>query len=106
MTEKFTRWDSADYLKTEEDMALYFSICTEEDLGDGSLIRSALGAIARARDTEFSIVSESQTEEQTASYDSWFRAKVHEAIDSSAPRIPYDQVMAKMDALIATLKQK
>ena len=49
MTEKFTRWDSADYLKTEEDMALYFAICTEEDPGAGSLIRSALGAISRAR---------------------------------------------------------
>ena len=49
MTEKFSRWDSADYLKTEEDMALYFEICTEEDPGDGSLIRAALGAISRAR---------------------------------------------------------
>lgn len=49
MTEKFTRWDSADYLKTEEDMALYFAICTEDDPGDGSLIRTALGAISRAR---------------------------------------------------------
>lgn len=49
MTEKFSRWDSADYLKTDEDIALYFKICTEEDPGDGSLIRSALGAISRAR---------------------------------------------------------
>ena len=49
MTEKFSRWDSADDLNTEEDMALYFEICTEEDLGDGSLIRSALGAISRAK---------------------------------------------------------
>ena len=49
MTEKFTRWDSADYLKTEEDIALYFAICTEEDPGDGRLVRSALGAISRAR---------------------------------------------------------
>lgn len=49
MTEKFSRWDSADYLKTEEDIDLYFEACLEEDPGDGSLIRSALGAIARAR---------------------------------------------------------
>jgi probable addiction module antidote protein len=49
MTEKFSRWDSADYLATEEDFALYFEICTEEDPGDGSLIRAALGAISRAR---------------------------------------------------------
>ena len=49
MPEKFTRWDSADYLKTEEDIALYFDACFEEDPGDGSLIRQALGDIARAR---------------------------------------------------------
>lgn len=48
MTEKFSRWDSADYLKTDEDIALYFEICIEEDPGDGSLIRSALGVISRA----------------------------------------------------------
>ncbi|MDR3452810.1 MAG: putative addiction module antidote protein [Rhodoferax sp.] len=49
MTEKFSRWDSADYLKTEADIDLYFEACLEEDPGDGSLVRSALGAIARAR---------------------------------------------------------
>lgn len=49
MAEKFTRWDSADYLSTEEDIALYFEACIEEDPGDGSLIRAALGDIARAR---------------------------------------------------------
>ncbi|MDD5390708.1 MAG: putative addiction module antidote protein [Gallionellaceae bacterium] len=49
MAEKFSRWDSADYLKTEEDINDYFDICVEEDPGDGSLIRRALGSIARAR---------------------------------------------------------
>ncbi len=49
MTEKFSRWDSSDYLNTEEDIALYFESCLEEDPGDGSLIRAALGDIARAR---------------------------------------------------------
>lgn len=49
MTEKFSRWDSADYLKTEEDITLYFNACVEDDPGDGSLIRSALGSISRAR---------------------------------------------------------
>lgn len=49
MAEKFSRWDSADYLKTEEDINDYFDICVEEDPGDGSLIRRALGTIARAR---------------------------------------------------------
>lgn len=49
LAEKFSRWDSADYLKTEEDIALYFELCLQEDPGDGSLIRRALGSIARAR---------------------------------------------------------
>ena len=49
MAEKFSRWDVADYLDTEEDRALYLDACIEEDPGDGSLIRSALGDIARVR---------------------------------------------------------
>ena len=47
------------------------------------------------------IISEFATEEQAASYDHWFRAKVQEAIDSKKPRIPHDQVMTEMDALIS-----
>ena len=49
MAEKFLRWDPADDLKTEEDIALYFQACVDEDPGDGSLVRAALGTIARAR---------------------------------------------------------
>lgn len=49
MTEKFAHWDPAEDLKTEQDFADYFAICVEEDPGDGSLIRRALGTIARAR---------------------------------------------------------
>jgi probable addiction module antidote protein len=49
MAEKFSRWDVADYLESEQDMALYLDACLEEDPGDGSLIRAALGDIARAR---------------------------------------------------------
>jgi probable addiction module antidote protein len=49
MVEKFTRWDAADDLKTDEDIAAYFQICVEEDPGDGSLVRRALGSIARSR---------------------------------------------------------
>lgn len=47
--EGFSRWDAADSLKTEQDMALYFEACLEDDPGDGSLVRAALGDIARAR---------------------------------------------------------
>jgi probable addiction module antidote protein len=49
MTETLSRWDSADYLETEEDIRLYLEACIEEDAGDGALIRHALGDIARAR---------------------------------------------------------
>lgn len=49
MTEQFSRWDASDYLATEEDIALYFDACLEEDPGDGSLVRKALGDIAKAR---------------------------------------------------------
>ncbi len=48
MTEKFTRWDAADHLRTPEDTRLYVQACTEEDPGDGSLIRAALNDVARA----------------------------------------------------------
>lgn len=47
--EKFSRWDSADYLKTEEDIELYFELSVQDDPGDGSLVRRALGSIAKAR---------------------------------------------------------
>ena len=49
MAEKFTRWDAVDYLKTEEDMALYLDACLDEDSGDGGLIRAAINDVARAR---------------------------------------------------------
>ena len=47
MTEKFSRYDTADYLNNSEDMALYFEACLEEN--DPALIAHALGVIARAR---------------------------------------------------------
>jgi probable addiction module antidote protein len=49
MAEKFSHYDTANYLETEEDMALYLEACIEEDPGDGSLIRMALGSLARAK---------------------------------------------------------
>ena len=47
MAEQFTKFDPADYLNTAEDIQLYLEACTEEDPGDGSLIRAALFDIAR-----------------------------------------------------------
>ncbi|EXF95056.1 putative addiction module antidote protein [Pseudomonas brassicacearum] len=49
MTEQFSRWDSAEYLKTEEDMANYLDACMEEAGDDPAFIAKALGTIARAR---------------------------------------------------------
>ncbi|MFO5730322.1 stability determinant, partial [Klebsiella pneumoniae] len=40
-----------------------------------------------------------ETEEQAASYDRWFRAKVQAALDDPSPGIPHDQVKAEMQAL-------
>jgi probable addiction module antidote protein len=48
MTEQFTRWDSAEYLKTEEDMANYLDACLQEAGDDPAFIAKALGTIARA----------------------------------------------------------
>lgn len=45
----FKKWDSAEYLHTEEDMAGYFDACMEEAGDDPAFIARALGVIARAR---------------------------------------------------------
>ena len=42
-------WDVANYLETEKDIQAYMEACIAEDAGDGSLIRTALGDIARVR---------------------------------------------------------
>ena len=47
MNERFTKWDAVHELKSEEDIAHYFEACLDDDPGDGSLIRAALGDIAR-----------------------------------------------------------
>ncbi len=49
MTIRTTRWDSAEHLKTEEDMQLYLEACLEEAGDDPAFIVHALGVIARAK---------------------------------------------------------
>ena len=49
MTEKFSHYDSADYLETEEDIRLYLEACQEEGGDDPAFIAHALGVVARAR---------------------------------------------------------
>ena len=43
------KWDSAEHLKTDEDMALYLEACLQEAGDDAAFIAKALGNIARAR---------------------------------------------------------
>ena len=49
MAIKTTRWDSAEYLKTEEDIQHYLEACLEEAGDDPAFIVHALGVIARAK---------------------------------------------------------
>jgi probable addiction module antidote protein len=48
-TEKFTRWDPAEHMKTEAEMAAYLDACIQEAGDDPTFIAVALGDIARAR---------------------------------------------------------
>ncbi len=50
------------------------------------------------------LISEFETEAEAASHDRWFRAKVAEAISSGQPRIPHDQAVARVEALLAEKK--
>lgn len=47
MALKTTRWDSAEHLQTEEDIAAYLNAILEEN--DPALVPHALGVIARAK---------------------------------------------------------
>ena len=47
--ETFSRYDTADYLKSDEDIARYMEAVMEEGGDDPAYIAQALGAIARAR---------------------------------------------------------
>lgn len=49
MTIKLRKWDSAEHLKTDEDMQAYLQVCIEESNNDAAFIAKALGNIARAK---------------------------------------------------------
>lgn len=46
---KLRKWDSAEHLKTEADMALYLQVSLDEAGDDAAFIAKALGTIARAK---------------------------------------------------------
>jgi probable addiction module antidote protein len=45
--ETFTRWDAAEHLDSEEEIAAYLQACADEE--DPQLMIAALGDVARAR---------------------------------------------------------
>ena len=51
------------------------------------------------------IVSEFETDEQAASYDRWFRAKVQASIDDPRPSIPHDEAMAEVESMLEERRQ-
>ena len=46
---KLRKWDSAEHLRTDEEMTLYLEACLEEAGDDPAFIAKALGTIARAQ---------------------------------------------------------
>ena len=48
-TLKLRKWDSAEHLKTDEDMAAYLEASLQEAGDDAAFIAKALGNIARAK---------------------------------------------------------
>ncbi|MEE8658851.1 XRE family transcriptional regulator [Acetobacteraceae bacterium EV16G] len=48
-SKKMSRYDSADYLESDEDIAAYLDAAIEERDDEGTLLLSALATIARAR---------------------------------------------------------
>jgi probable addiction module antidote protein len=46
---KLKKWDSAEHLKTDQDIALYLEACFEEAGDDAAFIAKALGNVARAK---------------------------------------------------------
>lgn len=46
---KLKKWDSAEHLKTDEDMVQYLETCLDEAGDDAAFIAKALGNIARAK---------------------------------------------------------
>lgn len=49
MSIKLSRWDTAEYLKTEQDIQAYIEAVVEEGGNDPAIILHALGVIARAK---------------------------------------------------------
>ena len=60
----------------------------------------------RPANADYAIVSEFETDEQAASYDRWFRAKVLEAMNSTKPRLAHDEAMSKVTAALEERRKR
>ncbi len=49
MSEEYRRFDAADYVTTKEDVRGLLRAATDEDVGDGAVIRAALRHVARTQ---------------------------------------------------------
>lgn len=52
------------------------------------------------------LISEFSTQEDADAYDTWFRAKVQEAMDDSRPSVPHDEVVRRMEDRLNALRQQ
>ena len=87
MTAKLTKWDSAEHLKSDEDIAAYLDACFEEAGDDAAFIAHALGVVARAKGMT-----------QLAKQTGLGRESLYKALsDGAKPR--YDTVLKVMRAL-------
>jgi len=46
------------------------------------------------------LISEFETQEQADSYDRWFRERVERSMQDQSSRVPHDEAMARIAALI------
>ena len=49
MSEQYRKFEAADYIKSEEDTRELLRAATDEDIGDGAVIRAALRHVARTQ---------------------------------------------------------
>ena len=52
------------------------------------------------------LVSELSSAEEEAAYNEWFRKKVEKSLASEKPRLPHDEVMARIDRLLEEKKRR
>jgi probable addiction module antidote protein len=84
---KTYRYDTAEHLRTSEEMALYLEACLEEANGDAAFIAQALGNIAKAKGMT-----------QVARDTGLSRESLYKAL--SGERSPgFDTILRVMDAL-------